>query len=104
VAVGRDQARRLLRQATRTVQRRQPRPPGTTDRRHGSTVAPKLLARQCAVAKPTPVWGGDLTEVWTAEGWLSLGVRLDWQARTVVGWARRPRVEAACVQDALPMA
>jgi len=34
-AVGRSNARRLMRQAKLTVQRRQPRHPGTTDRRHG---------------------------------------------------------------------
>jgi putative transposase len=69
VAVGRDNARRLMRQAKLTVQRRQPRHPVTTDRRHGYTVAPHLLARQCAVAKPHQVWVGDITDVWTAEGW-----------------------------------
>jgi len=103
-AVGRYQARRLMRQAKLTVQRRKQRQPVTTDSRHGYTVAPNLLARQLAVAKPNQVWGGDLTYVWTAEGWLYLGVLLDLYSRQVVGWAMRQRVDAALVQEALQMA
>jgi putative transposase len=94
-AVGRDKARRLMRQAKLTVQRRKQRHPVTTDSRHGYTVAPNLLARQFAVAKPNQVWVGDITYVWTAEGWLYLGVLLDWYSRTVVGWAMSQRVDAA---------
>jgi hypothetical protein len=44
-AVGRYKARRLMRQAKLTVQRRKQRHPVTTDSRHGYTVAPNLLAR-----------------------------------------------------------
>jgi putative transposase len=95
VAVGRDQARRLMRHAKVMVQRRKPRHPVTTDSRHGSMVAPNLLARQCGVEKPNQVWVGGITDVWTAEGWLSLGVRLDVYSRKVVGWAIRQRVDAA---------
>jgi transposase InsO family protein len=62
------------------------------------------LARQVAVAKPNQVWGGDITSVWTAEGWLYLGVLLDVSSRTVVGWAMSQRADAALVQDAVQMA
>ena len=104
LAVGRYNARRLMRQAKLTVQRRKPRHPVTTDSRHGYTVAPNLLARQFAVAKPNQVWVGDITSVWTAEGWLNLGVLLDLYSRKVVGWAMSQRVDAALVQEALQMA
>ena len=103
-AVGRYKARRLMRQAKLTVQRRKQRHPVTTDSRHGYTVAPNLLARQFAVAKPNQVWVGDITYVWTAEGWLDLGVLLDLYSRKVVGWAMSQRVDAALVQEALQMA
>jgi hypothetical protein len=69
VAVGRDNARRVMRHATRMVPRRTPRHPVTPERRQGSTVAPHLLARPCAVATPPQVWVGDLPSGWTAEGW-----------------------------------
>ena len=93
-----------MRQAKLTVQRRKQRHPVTTDSRHGYTVAPNLLARQFAAAKPNQLWVGDITYVWTAEGWLDLGVLLDLYSRKVVGWAMSQRVDAALVQEALQMA
>ena len=69
-AVGRDKARRLMRDAGVVVRRRTRRGPVTTDSQHGSAVAPHLLARQFDVDKPAQVWAGDMTYVWTAEGWL----------------------------------
>jgi putative transposase len=104
LAVGRDQARRLMRHAKRTVQRRQPRHPVTTDRRQGDMVASPLLARPCAVAKSHQGWVEEITSGGTAAGWWSLGVRLDVSSRTVVGWAMRQRVDAAFVQEVVPRA
>jgi transposase InsO family protein len=103
-AVGRYKARRLMRQAKLTVQRRKQRHPVTTDSRHGYTVAPNLLARQFAVAKPNQVWVGDITYVWTAEGWGYLAVLLDLYSRKVVGWAMSHRVDVALVREALQVA
>jgi len=56
-------------QAAVTVRRAKPHHPVTTDSRHGYAVAPNLLARQVAVGQPNQVWVGDITDVWTAEGW-----------------------------------
>jgi putative transposase len=56
------------------------------------------------VATPHQVWVGEITDVWTAEGWLDLGVRLDVYARKVVGWALSQRVDAAFVQEAWQLA
>ena len=60
VAVGRYKARRLMRQAKVTVQRRKQRHPVTTDSRHGYPVAPNFVARQFAVEKPNQVWVGNI--------------------------------------------
>ena len=76
-AVGRDKARRLMRDAGVVVRRRTRRGPVTTDSQHGYAVAPNLLARQFDVDKPDQVWAGDMTYVWTAEGWLYGAVLLD---------------------------
>jgi putative transposase len=76
----------------------------TTDSRHAYQVAPNLLARQFDVAQPDTVWVGDITYVWTAEGWEYLAVWLDLPSRQVVGWARQSRRDAALVQAALGMA
>ena len=103
-AVGRYKARRLMRQAGVAVRRPQQRHPGTTDSRHRHAVAPNLLARQFDVAQPDQVWAGDITYLWTAEGWLYLAVLLDLYSRKVVGWAMSQHVDAALVQEALRMA
>ena len=44
----------------------------TTDSGHAHPVAPHTLNRQFAVTSPNRVWAGDITYVWTAEGWLSV--------------------------------
>jgi transposase InsO family protein len=104
VAVGRDNARRLMRQATVTVQRPKKRGPVTTDSRHRYAVAPNVLARQCDVEQPAQVWVGEITDVGTAEGWLYLAVLLDLWSRNVVGWAMSQRVASSLVQEAWRMA
>jgi putative transposase len=102
-AVGRYNARRLMPQAGVSVRRRK-RCPVTTASRHGYAVAPNLWARQFDVAQPETVWVGDITYVWTAEGWEYLAVLLDWPSRKVVGWAMQSRSDAALVPAALGMA
>jgi putative transposase len=59
----------------------------TTDSNHNNPVAPNLLERNFTVEGPNQVWAGDITYVWTAEGWAYLAVLLDLFARRVVGWA-----------------
>jgi putative transposase len=95
--VGRYKARRVMHQASVAVRRPRQRHPMTTDSRHRHAVAPNLLARQFDVAQPDQVWAGDITYLWTAEGWLYLAVLLDLYARKVVGWAMSPHIDAALV-------
>ena len=103
-AVGRAQARRLMHRAGVVVQRPTRRGPVTPDSGHGYAVAPTLLARQFDVAKPDQVWGGDISYVWTAEGWWSVSTLLDLYSRKVVGWAMSSRCDTTLVQDTLQMA
>ena len=72
--VGRHKVRRLMRQAAVTVARLKKRQPVSIDSWQASQVAPNLLARQFDVAQPDTVWVGDMTYVWTAEGWEYLAV------------------------------
>jgi transposase InsO family protein len=102
--VGRAKARRLMNKAGVTVQRPRRRGPMTTDSRHSYEVAPNLLARQFDVTAPDHVWAGDITYIWTAEGWLYLSVLVDLYSRKVVGWAMNHHMDATLVQDALQMA
>jgi transposase InsO family protein len=61
----------------------------TTDSRHRLPVAPNILARQFQPAAPNQAWAGDITYIWTAEGWAYLAVLIDLYSRRVVGWALR---------------
>ena len=101
--VGRYKARRLMQEAGGAVRHRK-RGPVTTDSRHSYAVAPNLLARQFDVEQSDTVWAGDITYLWTAEGWLYLAAVLDLHSRKVVGWAMSSRIDAALVQEALRMA
>jgi transposase InsO family protein len=46
-----------------------------------------VVDRRFRVEQPNTVWAGDITYVWTEEGWLYLAVILDLFSRRVVGWA-----------------
>jgi transposase InsO family protein len=48
--------------------------------------------------------GGDITYLWTAQGWVCWAALLDGQARPVSGWAMSRSIGAALVQAALRMA
>ena len=103
-AVGRVKARRLMKEAGVQVKRAKRRAPVTTDSRHGYEVAPNLLARHFDVDASDLAWVGDITYVWTAEGWLYVSTLLDLYSRKVVGWAMSSRINTTLVKDALEMA
>jgi putative transposase len=86
IRVGDRRVRRLMR-AGGLVARGRRRYRVTTESRHNAPVARNHLARAFAVARPNRVWAGDITALWTAEGWLYLAVLLDLASRRVVGWA-----------------
>lgn len=66
--------------------------------------APNRLRRRFTVRCPNRVWVGDVTYIWTAEGWLFLAVLLDLASRRVVGWAAAPRLDRHVVLTALDRA
>jgi putative transposase len=61
----------------------------TTDSRHKLPIAPNILERRFSASAPNEAWVGDITYVWTAEGWAYVAVLLDLFSRRVVGWALR---------------
>jgi putative transposase len=61
----------------------------TTDSGHKLPVAPNLLVRRFTANAPNQAWVGDITYIWTAEGWSYLAVLLDLYSRRVIGWALR---------------
>jgi putative transposase len=70
----------------------------TTDSNHQKPVAPNILARDFESTTPNQKWGGDISYVWTKEGWLYLAVILDLFSRRVISWSLLPRMteELAC--------
>ena len=92
IRVGDRRVRRLM-HAGGLVARGRRRYRLTTDSRHDGPIAGNHLARAFAVARPNRVWAGDITAVWTHEGWLYLAVLLDLASRRVVGWAAHETME-----------
>jgi transposase InsO family protein len=76
----------------------------TTQSAHRLPVAENTLDRQFTVDQPNQVWAGDLTYVWTAQGWLYLAVVIDLYSRSVIGWAMSDRLCADLATQALTMA
>jgi putative transposase len=63
-----------------------------------------VLERHFAVTAPKVAWCGDVTYIWTAEGWLYTAVLLDLYSRKVVGWSMSDHVDTPLVTRALEMA
>lgn len=76
----------------------------TTDSSHGQAVAPNLLEQNFDVDQPNSVYVGDITYLWTREGWLYLAVVIDLFSRAVVGWSMSERLTAELANQALRMA
>ena len=101
--IGEHRVARLMRQdglRAKTVKKWR----ATTQSNHRLPVAENTLHRQFTVAAPNRVWAGDLTYVWTTEGWLYLAVLLDLYSRRVVGWAMGQRLTVELAEQALTMA
>lgn len=49
-------------------------------------------------------WIGDITYIWTEEGWMYLAVVIDLYSRRVVGWSINKRMTKQLVMDAILMA
>jgi transposase InsO family protein len=76
----------------------------TTRSDHEYPVAPNLLNREFVAEQRDQRWAGDITFVWTREGWLYLAVILDLYSRRVIGWATSNRIDRYLTMQALTMA
>jgi putative transposase len=76
----------------------------TTDSKHSLPIAPNRLDRQFRATHPNQTYVGDITYIYTQEGWLYLAVVIDLYSRQVVGWSMAERMQAKLVNDALLMA
>lgn len=76
----------------------------TTDSDHTFNIAPNLLQQDFTASGPNQKWAGDITYVWTREGWVYLSVIIDLFSRRVVGWAISNRLKQDLALRALNMA
>jgi putative transposase len=76
----------------------------TTNSKHNLPVFDNLLEQDFTATVPNQKWVGDITYLWTEEGWLYLAAILDLFSRQIVGWSMSERMTADLVCDALQMA
>lgn len=76
----------------------------TTNSKHNLPVASNILDRDFSPEAPNQAWAGDITYLWTNEGWLYLAVVLDLFSRRVIGWAMEPTLSRELALKALRMA
>ena len=101
--VSKKRVERLMRESG-IAARRKRRFRVTTESGHGLPVARNVLARRFNADELDDAWVGDITYVWTAQGWLYLAVLLDLCSRRVVGWSLRPSLSGELAIEALNMA
>ena len=76
----------------------------TTDSNHAFKIRPNLLEQDFSATGPNQKWAGDISYIWTSEGWLYLAVILDLYSRRVIGWAVSNRMNRDLAIRALDMA
>jgi transposase InsO family protein len=101
--VGRRRVARIMR-AHRWFSRNKKRCVKTTDSNHQHPIAENILNRDFTAEAPNQKWVGDITYIWTYEGWLYLAVLLDLFSRRVVGWSMSRQIDRALALSALNMA
>jgi transposase InsO family protein len=101
--VGRRRVRRLM-AAEGLKTKRTPKFRVTTDSRNTKVLHENVLARDFAVGTLDRAWAGDITYLWTDEGWLYLAVVMDLGSRRVIGWSFRKTLDTPLVTNALDMA
>lgn len=69
----------------------------TTDSNHNYKVVPNILNREFNIKQINIVWVGDITYIWTREGWLYLSTVIDLFSRRIVGWSLSNRMTKALV-------
>ena len=73
----------------------------TTDSNHRFNIASNWLDRNFHAERPNQKWVGNISYIWTREGWLYLAVMIDLHSRRVVGWAVSNRLKKDLAIQAL---
>ncbi len=103
ITSSRKRVARLMREQGLSARRRRHKTI-TTKSEPGARVAPNLLDQEFTASRPNEKWTGDITAIWTYEGWLYLAVVLDLFSRRVIGWAMTAIQDETLIETALRMA
>lgn len=76
----------------------------TTNSNHSLGIVANVLDGNFVADAPNSKWAGDISYIWTSQGWLYLAVILDLHSRRVVGWAVSDRMKKDLAIQALDMA
>ena len=76
----------------------------TTDSSRTRNIAKNLLDRNFETYDKNQVWVGDITYIWTQEGWLYLSTVIDLYSRKIVGWSVDKRMTKTLVVSPLQAA
>jgi transposase InsO family protein len=76
----------------------------TTNSAHTLPVAPNLLEQDFSCSTINEKWCGDITYLWTDEGWMYLAIVIDLFSRRVIGWSLNHRMTKQLVCNAMDMA
>lgn len=76
----------------------------TTNRKHNLPVFANRLEQDFSATAPNQKWVGDITYLWTEQGWLYLAAILDLYSRQVVGWSMSERMTADLACNTLQLA
>lgn len=104
IACGRNRVARHMRALQLKARQKRAFRPKTTDSNHSHPIARNLLAATPKVSSPDRVWVGDITYVFTAQGWLYLAAVMDLYSRKIVGWSSSPSLQSSLVTQALQQA
>ncbi len=103
ISISRKRVARLMREQGLSARRRHHRTI-TTKSEPGARFAPNVLDQEFTATRPNEKWTGDITAIWTYEGWLYLAVVLDLYSRRVIGWAMAATQDEALIEKAFQMA
>ena len=76
----------------------------TTNSAHTLPIAPNLLEQDFSCSAINQKWCGDITYLWTNEGWMYLATVIDLFSRRVIGWSLNHRMTKQLVCNAMDMA
>ena len=76
----------------------------TTNSKHKLPIVENLLKSIPEITRANMVWVGDITYIWTREGWLYLASVMDLWSRKIIGWHMSVRLDKELVVKALGMA